>query len=230
VSKELPQIQFESGFLEVKGIEIITFEGLMRRRDTLDHYPEKAHQVEFYALVFYTSGDTKHLVDFVWHEVKANTLIYLTKGQVNAFSFKDGVQGYIVLFTEDYFKKQLNKLPNTEVIRLFNSHLFSPKLQVPDSSNVRKYIELLYAEFYEVQETFNKANTIDALFTVLFSKLEQLKKFQTFHIKESNKLARFLQFKSLVEKHYSQSRNADFYAKKMQYTGLTPNMFKKEHK
>ncbi|MEP3210478.1 MAG: helix-turn-helix domain-containing protein [Maribacter sp.] len=215
MKNELPKIQFESNFLEVKGIEIITLESLMQRRERLNHYPEKPHQIEFYALAYYTAGQTKHLVDFVWHEAKPNSLLYLSKGQVNAFDFNEEVQGYLILFTEAYFKKQLNKLPNTEVVRLFNSHLFSPKIQIPDNSNVKKYIELLFAEFYNEKETFNKANTIDALFTVLFSKLEQLKKFQTFHIKDSDKLAQFLQFKSLVEQQYIQSRNADFYANKM---------------
>ncbi|TMM56833.1 helix-turn-helix domain-containing protein [Maribacter algarum] len=215
MKNELPQIQFESSFFQVEGIEIITLEGLMQRRESLNHFPEKPHQLEFYALAYYTAGRTKHLVDFVWHEVKANTLLYLSKGQVNAFNFKADIKGYLILFTEDYFIKQLNRLPNTEVVRLFNSHLFSPKLQIPDNSKVQNYIELLFAEFYDEKESYNKANTIDALFTVLFSKLEQLKKFQTFHIKESEKLSQFLQFKSLVEQHFTQSRNADFYADKM---------------
>ncbi len=228
MKKELPKIQFESSFLEVKGIEIITLESLMERRESLSHYPEKPHQLEFYALAYYTAGQTKHLVDFVWHEAKSNTLLYLSKGQVNAFNFNEEVQGYLILFTETYFKKQLNKLPNTEVVRLFNSHLFSPKLQIPDNSNVKKYMELLFAEFYNERETFNKANTIDALFTVLFSKLEQLKKFQTFHIKESDKLAQFLQFKSLVEQQYTQSRNADFYAGKMRMSYKHLNSICKE--
>lgn len=215
MQKELPQIPFQSGNFQVEGIEIITLQSLMQRRTDLDHYPEKAHQIEFYALVFYTSGETEHLVDFVWHEVSPHTLIYLTKGQINAFSFKEGVSGYLILFTEAYFRRQLNKMPDTEVLRLFNSHLFSPRLQIPQNSNVHQYITLLFDEFYDGKETFNKANTINALFTVLFSKLEQLKKFQTFHIKESDKLQRFLQFKALVEKEYTHSRNADFYADKL---------------
>lgn len=187
----------------------------MQRRKHLNHFPEKAHQVEFYALVFYTRGETRHLVDFVWHEVKTNTLIYLTKGQINAFNFKEGVAGYLILFTEAYFRQQLNKMPGAEVMRLFNSHLFSPKLQIPDNSKVPQYIDLLFAEFYDDREAFNKTNTLNALFTVLFSKLEQLKKYQTYHIEETVKLKQFQQFKNLVEAYYTQSRNADFYAAKM---------------
>ena len=57
-------------------------------------------------LVYYTGGTTEHLVDFVWHKAEKDTVFYLAKGQVNAFKFNDGVAGYILLFTEDYFKNQ----------------------------------------------------------------------------------------------------------------------------
>ena len=146
-------------------------------------------------LVFYTQGETEHLVDFVWHKVKKNTLFYLTKGQINAFKFNKKVKGVLILFSESYFKSQLNKLPKNAVIRLFTSHLFSPKIQVPKSSNILQYINLFYEEFYKEKGEFNKSNIINALYTVIFSKLEQLKKYQTFHIKESYKIELFLKLK-----------------------------------
>ena len=215
MTNEIPHIQFKTNHSKIKGIEIITLESLIEIKNDLDHFPEKAHQLDFYMLVFYTQGETEHLVDFVWHKARKDTLFYLTKGQVNAFKFKGNEKGFLILFSEDYFKSQLNKLPKNAVIRLFTSHLFSPKIQVPESSNVSQYIDLFYDEFYKKKNEFNKANIIESLYTVIFSKLEQLKKYQTFHIEESNKLALFLNFKTLLEQNYQKSRNADFYATKM---------------
>jgi len=60
--------------------------------------------------------------------VKKNTMFYLFKGQINAFKFTDETKGCVILFTEEYFKKYLNYIPNDTVIRLFTSHLFSPKI------------------------------------------------------------------------------------------------------
>lgn len=228
MTKEIPNIQFESSYARVKGIEIITIENLVQRKDNLNHFPEKAHQLDFYMLVFYTEGETEHLVDFIWHKVKKNTLFYLTKGQINAFKFNDTLKGYLIIFTEDYFKSQLNKLPKNAVIRLFTSHLFSPKIQIPESSNVPHYIDLFYDEFYKEKVSFNKENIISSLYTVLFSKLEQLKKHQTFYLKESEKLEVFLKFKSLLERFYTESRNADFYAQKMNITYKHLNIVCKE--
>ncbi|MEX0287617.1 MAG: helix-turn-helix domain-containing protein [Flavobacteriaceae bacterium] len=158
------------------------------------------------------------MVDFVWHKAKKNSLFYLSKGQINAFKFTEGLEGFIILFTEEYFKTQLNKLPKNAVIRLFTSHLFSPKIQVPESANVGSYIHFLFEEFYHDRDEFNKKNIVDALYTIIFSKLEQLKQYQTFHLTETDKLEAFLKFKSLLETHFRESRNADFYAKKMHIT------------
>jgi AraC-like DNA-binding protein len=228
MTKEIPHIQFESSSSKIKGIEIISLESLIERKDNLNHFPEKAHQLDFYMLAFYTEGETEHLVDFVWHKVRKNTLLYLAKGQVNAFKFDENVKGYLIIFDEGYFKKQLNKLPKNVVIRLFTSHLFSPKIQVPLSSNVNNYINLFYDEFYKEKREFNKTNVLDSLYIILFSKLEQLKKQQTFHLKETAKLELFLKFKMQLELSFTESRNADFYAKKMNITYKHLNTICKE--
>ncbi len=228
MTNNIPQISFKSNYSNVTGIEIITLENLMKRKKDLDQNPEKAHQLDFYMLVYYTQGETEHLVDFVWHNVAKNTLFYLTKGQINAFKFNETVKGYLIIFSESYFKLQLNQLPKNVVLRLFTSHLFSPKIQIPENSNVLNYIRLFYDEFYNEKAEFNKVNIIDSLYTVIFSKLEQLKQYQTIDIQESSKLKLFLEFKSILEQDFTQSRNADFYAHKMNITYKHLNVICKE--
>lgn len=95
-----------------------------RKDNSDDHHPEKAHHVYFNMIVMYTAGKSKHLVDFVWHPVKKNTIIHVSKGQINDFQFTSELKGYILLFTEAYLKKQINTLPKNEIDRLFNAQLF----------------------------------------------------------------------------------------------------------
>jgi AraC-like DNA-binding protein len=215
---ELPNISFNSEKPNNSGIEIITIESLYKRKDDIDHSPEKAHQVAFNMIVFYTEGESKQLVDFVWHTVKKNTIIHLSKGQVNAFQFTNSLKGFIILFTEDYLKKLINSLPKNEIIRLFNSQLFSPIIEVPSDSNVEQYIHLFAKEYFNSSENYNQENIYSSLHTIIFSKLERLKQYQTFHLKRSDKLNKFLDFKFLLETHFSKSRNADFYAEKLNIT------------
>jgi len=228
MTDEIPYIQFKSRDTKIEGIEIITIEDIISRKDNLSHSPEKAHQIKFYKIVFYTNGVTEHLVDFIWHKVQKNTLIYLSKGQINAFKFTDDVKGYVILFTEEYFRKRLSYIPNDTVIRLFTSHLFSPKIQVPEASNVISYIILLFNEFYALNGHYNKENIISSLYTIIFSKIEELKKSQTHYLKESDKLIQFLDFQKNLKEDYRISRNADYYAGKMNITYKHLNIVCKE--
>lgn len=216
--KDIPNINFNSQKPGNSGIEILTLESLFVRKHDIAHNPEKAHQLTFNIIVFYTAGESKQLVDFVWHDVRKNTLIHLYKGQINAFQFNEGLKGYIILFTEDYLKKQINALPKNELTRLFNAHLFSPIIQVPKESNVAAYIKLFYDEYATEEEDEQQENTYSSLYAIIFFKLERLKEHQTFPVKRSDKLNKFLSFKSLLEIHFSKSRNADFYAEKLHIT------------
>jgi AraC-like DNA-binding protein len=218
MQKEIPNIVFDSKKPYNIGIEIITIESLALRKKDIGHSPEKVHQVAFNMIVLYTDGKSKQFIDFVWHDVKKNTIIHLSKGQVNAFRFTKDLKGYILLFTEEYLKKQINTLPKNEIVRLFNSHLFSPIIKVPKESNVVEYIELFYKEYTIKGESYNLENTYNSLYSIIFSKLERLKQYQTFHLKRSDKLNKFLDFKSLLEIHFNKSRNADFYAEKLNIT------------
>lgn len=217
-NKDIPHIVFNAQKQDNSGIEILTIESLAKRKNEADHNPEKAHQVAFNMIVYYTEGESKHLVDFVWHEVKPNTIIHLSKGQINAFQFNEGLKGFIILFTDIYLKKQINLLPKNELIRLFNAHLFLPIIKVPKDSNVSKYIQLFYEEYSNNEEDYNIENTYNSLYSIIFSKLERLKQYQTFHLKKSDKLNIFLEFKSQLENNFTKSRNADFYADKLNIT------------
>lgn len=218
MKQDIPNIAFNPLKQNNSGIDILTIESLSKRKNESNHNPEKAHQVAFNMIVFYSEGKSKHLVDFVWHEVKKNTIIHISKGQINAFQFTEGLKGFILLFTDAYLKKQINALPKNELIRLFNAHLFSPIIRVPEDSNVGRYIQLFYEEFFDFNEDYNQENTYSALHSIIFSKLERLKQYQTFHLKQSNKINSFLSFKTLLESNFKNTKNADFYADKLNMT------------
>ena len=218
MTKDVPQVNFVSKFPEIDGIEVIRLEGIRQRGGLLDHSPQKPHQIKFYQLVFYTGGRTEQLVDFVSYTARKNTLFYIAKGQINAFKLTRQTTGYALLFTEDYFKKQISNLPDNTTLRLLASHLFSPKIQIPDKANMLAYVRIMFDEFHSTSGTFNKKAIIDALFIIILSKLEELKIEQTAHISDSDKLSRFLLFQTLLKQEYKSNRNASFYATKMNIT------------
>ncbi len=215
MQQEIPHITFKSRHPADHGIEIITLSNLQKRKAQINHDTEKAHQVAFNMLVLYTQGTSSHLVDFVRYPVAANTLIYLSRGQVNAFKYTEGVEGFIILFTDEYLKRQLHNLPESGIIRLFDAQLFSPKIVVKEASNIMAYVQLLYKEFWNGKSLLDKIGICDSLFRILFLKLEALQQFKYGHLEHDDKLVLFLTFKNLLQKNFTESRNAAYYASKL---------------
>ncbi|WP_298777462.1 AraC family transcriptional regulator [uncultured Polaribacter sp.] len=217
MKKEIPHIQFNSTIPENFGFEILPIEKIKQHKKKYNHNPESPHQLKFYNLIFFTEGTGRHFVDFKWFSIKKNSLIYLTKEQVNAFDFSKNLNGFCIIFTEEYFVNCFSNLPKDFIFRLFNPQLFSPILQIPNHSDFKIYFNLLQKEFKNLK-SFNQKAIIESLFIILVSKVESIKQSQTFYIKETSKIKIFQNFTSLIEKHFSKSRSANFYATELNIT------------
>jgi len=215
MSQDIPSIRFKSGYNKLDDIEVIPLKDILVR--STDHNPEQPHQTHFYSFFLYTDGETEHFVDFVSHKVTKNSLVCLTKGQVNAFQFQENLDGYAILFTQHYLEKQFKVLPESIIFRLFSSQLSSPIIQIPEDKNIVSYFDLLFQEFYNDEHSHKEA-IISGLFTVILSKIEQLRNQQIQFQNESSYLHTFIQFENLIKQHYTTTRNADFYAKELGIT------------
>jgi len=227
MKKDIPHIQFNASTNENFGFEILPIEKIAREKKKYNHNPELPHQLKFYNLIFFTSGSGRHFIDFNWFPVEENSLVYLTKEQVNAFDFSKNLTGFCIIFTEQYFVNCFSNLSKNFMFRLFNPQLFSPILQIPKQSDFRTYFNLLQQEF-DKTESFNRKTVIESLFVILITKAEDLKQSQTFHISNSSKIKIYQNFTSLIETHLSKSRSADFYARELTITYKHLNVICKE--
>jgi len=214
MKKDIPHIAFESGKKEHFGFDIISIDKIRTLKSSFNHDPEQPHQLTFYNLIFFTEGEGKHFIDFNWFSVQQNTLLYLTKDQVNAFDFSKNLKGFCILFTEDYFAKNFSHLPKDFVFRLFNPQLFSPILQIPKQSDFNTYFNLILDEF-ENRDAFNLKSILESLFIILVSKAEYYKQHQTFHIKDASQIQLFQRFTKLLEDNFNTTRSANFYASEL---------------
>ncbi|CDF78710.1 transcriptional regulator, AraC family [Formosa agariphila KMM 3901] len=224
---QIPYITFNPETTENFGFEIVPIEKIRRGKNNQLHDPEQPHQLKFYNLIYFTAGSGSHFIDFNWFPVQKHSLIYLTKEQVNAFDFSGNLDGFCMIFTEDYFIDCFANLSKDFVFRLFNPQLFSPILQIPKTSDFNDYFKLLQKEYIN-SDMFNQKSIINALFTILISKAETIKQSQTLYIKESSKIITFQKFTALIEIHLTQSRNASFYANELAMTYKHLNSICKE--
>lgn len=77
------------------------------------HYSERylhlhsAHRHSFYHLVYFTKGSGSQTIDFKNYPVQPGLIYFMTPGQVHSWSFDSEVDGFIINFSEDYFKSFL---------------------------------------------------------------------------------------------------------------------------
>jgi len=227
MTKDIPHIKFNPATADNFGFEIVSIEKIAKRKDNNGHNSELPHQLKFYNLIYFTKGSGRHFIDFNWYPVWKNTLVYLAKEQVNAFDFSQDLQGYCIIFTEEYFVSCFSNLTEDFVFRLFNPQLFSPILNIPKESDFVEYFDLLRQEF-DSPKSFNQKIILNSLFTILISKAENIKQHQSYSFSNTSKVILFQRFTSLIENHYSESRNASFYANKLAVTYKHLNIICKE--
>jgi AraC-like DNA-binding protein len=227
MTKDIPHITFNSATNDDYGFEIVPIDRIADNKEKYLHNPELPHQLKFYNLIFFTEGTGRHFIDFNWYPVTENSLIYLTKDQVNAFDFSNNLKGFCLIFTERYFVDCFSNLSKDFMFRLFNPQLFSPILQIPKQSDFSTYFNLLQQEFSD-SNAFNQKTIIESLFVILVSKAENLKQNETFQLNDTSKIKIFQKFTSLIEKYLGKSRSADFYAKELTITYKHLNTICKE--
>ena len=79
------------------------FSTYLKTRHTL----RKPHRHTFYHLVFFTEGSGQHTIDFQNFTVKPGEIYFMKPGQVHSWNFKTEPEGYVVNFSETFFRSFL---------------------------------------------------------------------------------------------------------------------------
>lgn len=82
-----------------RDFEFYPFEYFVANIDHLK-YP---HRHDHFALFFVVKGTGSHLIDFKDYDLKAQRIFFMAPGQVHAWKSFQGVRGYVLLFTREFF-------------------------------------------------------------------------------------------------------------------------------
>ncbi len=86
-----------------KDFEFYRFEYFVSDIDHLKH----PHRHDHFALFFVTRGTGHHVIDFKDYELKPHRLFLIAPGQVHAWKSFEGVRGFVILFTKEFFSLTL---------------------------------------------------------------------------------------------------------------------------
>ncbi len=90
------KIRFENPRLGRVGVEVLTLETLRERAGAALALPERP---EFHLLLLVRAGRARHMVDFVEHELRHGTVVFVRPGQVQQWRMQPALQGLLVLIS-----------------------------------------------------------------------------------------------------------------------------------
>ncbi|MCL2916515.1 helix-turn-helix domain-containing protein [Shewanella corallii] len=221
----IPLIDFKQGIASVPEVEVIELSELYTRAFK-DHDPQAPHRLSFFMMVLFEEGEGLQMVDFNEYRFRPGTVINLQQDQVTAFELTDHPRGKLLLFTQTFLDKVHTnmRLPNYTPTHLNNR--YSPVLEL-DTCNFARTKALVDEIQTELACDDGDPLIVMYLFsalTLLHRRLKTLGEVDDISPTHSRQLAKFI---ALLQQHYEQIRDANWYADQLATTYKTLNLITK---
>lgn len=177
------------------------------------------HRAGFYHIIWFQKGHPTHLVDFNPIPIQPNTLLFLNKETVQRFDSTTAFEGKAILFTDSFFCKTE---ADTQFLRntvLFNDLFSVPQFQIDQQAPL--FAELLQQMIYELQQLKDplQADILKNLLHNFLLYAEREKRKQDLpEIKKTVDLDYVMLCKELLDQHYKNQKQVNFYTKQIGIT------------
>lgn len=212
----LPKITFRRD--ATLNIEIMTFAEMYQKLQSVHgHNPFAPHKIQFYIILLVTKNTYTHFVDFQSYDLKAGSLLFLAKNQVQYFTKNlDTAEGFCIIINSQFLEQNYLLSKNRVLQRLYNYHLEVPVIHANEleEDTFESSIQKLYAE-YKLPNNFAKVEMLQAYLTIILLKAERIQQQRSTNTIKSHWLEVFNQFKNLLEVNYVKTRNSRAYASKL---------------
>ncbi|WP_179316910.1 helix-turn-helix domain-containing protein [Winogradskyella undariae] len=206
----IPNIAFKSSE-GATGIEFIRLAELFSRiKKDPNHNPHQPHRISFFALLIVTEGQGEHQVDLKSYKIHKGSVLKIAKGQVHAFQDHSQYDGYLVIFTEDFVLKYFSKSSVEFISHLYNYHISDPLVK---NSTFNDFFLERTIEETNSKYTYAQKEIIAKMLELFLLKLEREAHKAPLKIFNKKHQTLFNNFKNLVEKNYTTTRNVKDYAK-----------------
>ncbi|XPF95848.1 AraC family transcriptional regulator [Colwellia sp. RE-S-Sl-9] len=223
--KYVPEVSFyyRSDAFE---LEVVELETLQQRSNQWETRPNLPHRLGFNILIVIEQGTGYHLIDFEKTYFQAGSVLFVNKGQIQAFDFSNKLKGKVIIYTELFLTRLHSKLSIP-----FSLGSTMPKTFVPHISLNKSLEQSTMRLIDELNVEISQANPfleiIISLFGALIMILSRERKNLTYTLPSSH-LKKFVAFQKIIESHYNDTREAGFYADKLGITYKTLNLLCKK--
>lgn len=221
--EEVKQVKFQNQQNPKAAFDLIKLEELFQR-EIEDHDFETLHQVEFYILLVITGGKGMHSIDFTDYNCKKGTVLTIRQDQLHKFIKNETLQGYIVMFTNDFLVSYLETLERLKTLQLFNEQLGGAKVEL-NGTEYKELLELLERikkEYLNTNDEYS-LGIIRSELHILITKLYRVKASSYQTIVNKKYLSAFIEFQQLVEEHCIDIKKVKDYAQMLAISTKTLN-------
>lgn len=205
------------------GCELLELDTLLKKLSTFTYFG-KTERIHFFIVMIITEGSGKHFVDFKEYQLERGTILFIAPGQIQQYERNPQYKGYMLIFTEYFFRKQANELSFLNQSAIFDTTL-SNALVKPDPEIFSQMLQLLLLLQTEISSsyTFSKEESLQKLTSLFLIYSERQKQMDSNHILNHRYLSQYYHFKQLLEQHFLLERGVDFYASLLAITPKTLN-------
>ena len=178
------------------------------------------HRHSFYHVVLFTEGAGSHTIDFETFEVKPFQIYFMVPGQVHSWDFKGFTDGYIINFSEAFFKSFLLKPEYLDAFSFLSGDLKDAVIDLPQG--IQQKVVTLFEEIVTEASHSNPLATdmVRLLMLQLFITLNRLNVPNDYKGKTPYNQTLLKSFRKLVDQHYTNLKHPKDYAELLY---ITPN-------
>lgn len=181
------------------------------------------HVHSFYEILWFKEGAGVHTIDFHKYEVKANSIFFLSPGQIHNFDKGTGYKGYSLKMCTDFMRNESNRFLKYNVFHSFDT---TPCYMI-NEENVQELEGIVHAIEQEVGMTdaFGNIDVLQSLMRIFLVKVLRYGihdgELQLNMLKPSHQL--FVNFRRLVEKDFNRIHTVQEYADSLNVAVRTLN-------
>lgn len=214
----IPKLKFRNKKNKQLGFEIVTLKEFFKEEDI--DFITKPYRTEFYNMIYVTKGECTHEIDFIEYTANKGEILIIPNKRIHRYSrFDNDIEGYLVMFTEEFLCKFLSD-DIYEIKELFNDTYLNPCLALSSEHNLvlEKLLDTM-VDIYTQDELF-KCSIIAAHFKTITLILKNMVAGDK--IGNNNNL--FVEFSRLLKENLSYIKTVEEYSKMLYISKKTLNL------
>lgn len=170
------------------------------------------HLMKFFVILLITEGKGRHQVDFETYNYDKGSVLLIGKEQVQAWIDNKNLDGYFIIFEEDFLYANQIKFKDLTYSFPYNSGLFSHLLKFENEENYQALLSLAdyMLKEYSLPKTAATSEILQCLLRALLLKLKENTGREQNEIKKDS-IETFIRFQRLLDKKINSTRHAADY-------------------